>query len=89
MTYTVEFKSEHTLRLLEELERLGGNVRSARNAISTSGAVDDVSLVVESRLAMSSTMLLCAAACSGPRKLPGSPPLIKIFDALIQMLQGT
>ena len=59
MTSTVEFKSEHALRLLEELERLGGNVRSARNAISTSGAVDDVSLVVESRFGKRSGIATC------------------------------
>jgi predicted Zn-dependent protease len=37
----------------------GGNVRSARNAISTSGAVDDVSLVVESRFGKRSGIATC------------------------------
>ena len=37
----------------------GGNVRSARNAISTSGAVDNVSLVVESRFGKRSGIATC------------------------------
>ncbi|MDU0370750.1 TldD/PmbA family protein [Hymenobacter endophyticus] len=37
----------------------GGNVRSARNAISTSGAVDNVSLTVESRFGKRSGVATC------------------------------
>ncbi|MBC6991549.1 TldD/PmbA family protein [Hymenobacter sp. BT491] len=37
----------------------GGNVRSARNAISTSGAVDNVSLAVESRFGKRSGIATC------------------------------
>jgi len=37
----------------------GGNVRSARNAISTSGGVDNVSLVVESRFGKRSGVATC------------------------------
>ena len=39
--------------------RLGGNVRSARNSISTAGAVDNVSLQVESRFGKRSGVATC------------------------------
>ena len=39
--------------------RIGGNVRSARNTISTSGALDNVSLVVQSRFGKKSGVATC------------------------------
>jgi hypothetical protein len=59
--------------------RSTGNIRYARNSVSTAGASDTVSLSVESRFGKRSgiaslTRLRYAAACSGPRKLRVSPP---------------
>jgi predicted Zn-dependent protease len=39
--------------------RIGGNVRSARNTISTAGAVDNVSLAVEARFGKRSGVATC------------------------------
>src|SRR5919112_6001003 len=38
---------------------IGGNVRSARNTISTSGAVDNVSLAVQSRFGKRTGLATC------------------------------